>query len=155
MLLLCSRFNRHYYQGKYRKWAQDMNFESKLPGDILKCKAAAEQVTRTLDRDLREKKPSEQIVKYSDSTFQQVAIEWLVATDQAGQAICSIAVFDICFQPIQALNHPKFHEMIDIASRATNGVKIPGQKSTRAAIIQRFKDHLIKLWAQLNVSALQ
>jgi hypothetical protein len=43
--------------------------------------------------------------------------------------------------------------MIDIASRATNGVKIPGQKSTRAAIIQMFKDHLIKLRAQLSVSA--
>jgi hypothetical protein len=60
-----------------------MNFESKLPGDVLKRKAAAEQVIRTLDRDLREKKPSEQIVKYSDNTFHQAVIEWLVATDQA------------------------------------------------------------------------
>ena len=130
-----------------------MNFKSKLLGDVLKRKAAAEQVTRTLDRDLREKKPSERIVKYSDHTFHQAAIEWLVTTDQASQEFHSVAVFDIHFQPIQALNHPKFHEMIDIALRATNGVKIPGQKSTRAAIIQKFKDHLIKLRAQFNVSA--
>jgi hypothetical protein len=56
-------------------------------------------------------------------------------------------------QPIQALNHPKFGEMIDIASRATNGVKIRGRKSTRATIIQMFKDHLMQLRAQFNVSA--
>jgi hypothetical protein len=31
-------------------------------------------------------------------------------------------------QPIQALEHPKFKDMIDFASRVTNGVKIPGQK---------------------------
>ena len=42
--------------------------------------------------------------------------------------------------------------MIDIASRATDGVKIPGRKSTRTAIKQMFKDHLKKLKAQLNVS---
>jgi hypothetical protein len=29
-------------------------------------------------------------------------------------------------KPIQALEHPKFKEMIDVASRATKGVKIPG-----------------------------
>ena len=75
----------HCHQGKYRKWAQDTNFESKLPGDVLKRKAAMEQVTRTLDRDLREKKPAERIVKYSDNAFHQTAIEWLVATDQASQ----------------------------------------------------------------------
>jgi hypothetical protein len=56
-------------------------------------------------------------------------------------------------QPIQALDHPKFYEMIDIALWATNGVKIPGQKSTQATIIQMFKDHLIKLREQLSMSA--
>ena len=55
-------------------------------------------------------------------------------------------------QPIQALNHPKFGEMIDLASWATSGVKIPGRKSTWATIIQMFKDHLAKLKAHLNVS---
>lgn len=58
-------------------------------------------------------------------------------------------------QPIQALDHPKFHEMVNVASRATNRVNIPGQKSTRNAIIQMFKDHLMKLKVQLNVSVWQ
>ena len=54
-------------------------------------------------------------------------------------------------KPIQALEHPKFKEMIDVASRATKGVKIPGRKATRAEIIHTFKDHLTKLKAKLNV----
>ena len=54
-------------------------------------------------------------------------------------------------QPIQALEHPKFKEMIDITSRATNSIKIPGRKATRGEIISLFKDHLIRLKAKLNV----
>ncbi|KAG1822260.1 hypothetical protein EV424DRAFT_1274081, partial [Suillus variegatus] len=50
----------------------------------------------------------ERIVPYVDSLFKQAAIEWLIATDQ----------------PIQAFEHPKFKEMIDVAAQATNGVKI-------------------------------
>ena len=42
--------------------------------------------------------------------------------------------------------------MIDIASHATNGVKIPGRKATRAEIIRIFKNHLTRLKKKLNVS---
>ena len=38
---------------------------------------AAEQTTRTLDRDLKER-----VVLYSERAFRQAAVEWLVATDQ-------------------------------------------------------------------------
>jgi hypothetical protein len=41
--------------------------------------------------------------------------------------------------------------MIDIASRATNGVKIPGRKATRNEIKSLFKKHLTDLKARLNV----
>jgi hypothetical protein len=41
--------------------------------------------------------------------------------------------------------------LIDVASCATNEVKIPGQKATHAKIMHMFKDHLMKLKAQLNV----
>jgi hypothetical protein len=51
-------------------------------------KAAAEE-TRTLDRDLREKKPSERVIPYSDKLFRQVAVEWLVATDQVRNFLLS------------------------------------------------------------------
>lgn len=66
----------------YRKWAQDAKYESKLPGDIKKRKAAVELVTQTLDRDLQEKKVKERVVPYTDKRFHQAAIEWLVSTDQ-------------------------------------------------------------------------
>jgi transposase InsO family protein len=104
---------------------------------VKKRKAAAETATRTLDRDLRERKLSDRVLPYSDKLFRQAAIEWLVATDQ----------------PIQALEHPHFKEMIDIASRATAGVKIPGRKATRVEIKNMFKDHLTRLKARLNVGA--
>jgi hypothetical protein len=39
-------------------------------------------MTRTLDRDLTEKKPYEEVIRYSDKLFRQVAVEWLVATNQ-------------------------------------------------------------------------
>jgi hypothetical protein len=42
--------------------------------------------------------------------------------------------------------------MIDVASRATNGVKIPGRKATRAEIMQMFKNHLTRLKKTLSVS---
>ena len=41
--------------------------------------------------------------------------------------------------------------MINVASRATNGVKIPGRKATRAEIMRMFKDHLTKLKSTLHV----
>ncbi|KAG6881584.1 hypothetical protein C0993_000859, partial [Termitomyces sp. T159_Od127] len=67
--------------GKYRKWAQENKLDSKLPGDIKKRKADAERVTRTLDRDLREKK-LKHVVEYTHKEFRRAAIKWLVATDQ-------------------------------------------------------------------------
>ena len=44
--------------------------------------------------------------------------------------------------------------MIDIASRMTNGVKIPGRKATWAEIMRMFKNHLTTLKSQLNVCVL-
>ncbi|KAI0282243.1 hypothetical protein BC826DRAFT_922011, partial [Russula brevipes] len=122
------------HAGKYRNWAKGAKFISKLPGDIKKRKVA-EEAMHTLDRDLREKEISERIVPYSDRAFRRVAIEWLVATDQ----------------PIQAFEHPKFKELINITSRATRGVVIPSRKSTHTKIMHMFKDHFMRLKAQLGV----
>ena len=69
-------------KGKYRNWAKAANFVSKLPGDVKKRKAAAEDTMHTLDSDLVEKKHCERVVPYSDKLFRRVAMEWLVATDQ-------------------------------------------------------------------------
>lgn len=53
-LLMFHCLNLSISQGQYHKWAQEAKFESKLPGDITKHKAATECVTRTINRDLRE-----------------------------------------------------------------------------------------------------
>lgn len=55
-------------------------------------------------------------------------------------------------QPIQALEHPKFKELIGVASRAKNGVDIPGRKATRGEILRIFKDYITHLRAELKVS---
>ncbi|KAG1804864.1 uncharacterized protein HD556DRAFT_1189375, partial [Suillus plorans] len=119
------------FPGKYRKWAKEHSFESMLPGDV----KARKDKQQSINAHLTEQKLTEKVVSYSDKLFKQAAIEWLVATDQ----------------PIQALEHPKFKEMIDVAARATNGVKIPGRKATRAQIVRMFKAHLTGLRNRLNV----
>jgi hypothetical protein len=53
-------------------------------------KAAAEEVTRTLDQDLKEKKVLERVVRFSNKVFRQAAIEWLAATDQVWLNFISI-----------------------------------------------------------------
>ncbi|KAG1801824.1 hypothetical protein EV424DRAFT_1331604, partial [Suillus variegatus] len=123
------------FAGKYRKWAKDNAFLSKLPGDIAAEKMKAARAQETLNAHMTERKLSERVVPYSDQLFRKAAIEWLIATDQ----------------PIQALEHPRFKEMVDVASRATQGVKIPGRKATRAEIMRMFKSHLTKLRKKLNV----
>ncbi|KAF8467515.1 hypothetical protein DFH94DRAFT_598642, partial [Russula ochroleuca] len=123
------------HSARYRIWAKGANFLSKLPGDIKKHKQATEEVHHTLDCDLQE--ISECIVApYSNRLFHRTAVEWLAATDQ----------------PIQALEHPKFKELIDVASRVLkSGVDIPGWKATWGEIIHIFKDYLTQLRAELNV----
>jgi hypothetical protein len=39
----------YFFQGRYRKWAKSIKYDSKLPGDVKKCKAAAELVTAGTD----------------------------------------------------------------------------------------------------------
>ncbi|KAG1868057.1 hypothetical protein C8R48DRAFT_544498, partial [Suillus tomentosus] len=120
------------FPGKYRKWAKEHSFESMLPGDI----KARKDKQQSINAHLTERKLTEKVVSYLDKLFKQAVIEWFVATDQ----------------PIQALEHPKFKEMIDVAARATNGIKIPGRKATRAQIVRTFKAHLTGLRNRLNVS---
>ncbi|KAJ7825636.1 hypothetical protein B0H14DRAFT_2368857, partial [Mycena olivaceomarginata] len=55
--------------------------------------------------------------------------------------------------PLSAIEHPKFQEMIDIASRATNGVKLFGRKSARDEVIDMFTEQLSNLRARFRVSA--
>ncbi|KAF8336665.1 hypothetical protein F5887DRAFT_891284, partial [Amanita rubescens] len=123
------------HRDAYEQWAQANNFTSMLPRDSKRRKQDAQSLKESqqrLDAHLRERDTT---IPYSDSRFCKVAIEWLVATDQ----------------PIQALEHPKYKEMIDVAASATKGVKIPNQKQSRAAVIDHFKENLRKLRRHLLV----
>ncbi|KAJ7602668.1 hypothetical protein FB45DRAFT_773988, partial [Roridomyces roridus] len=119
-----STHRRHYakfHKPAYHDWCKKNNFESKLEEDVKQRKErerAAElkqQILqqKTLDPHLREKpaRPA----PYTDELFLDAAIEWLISTDQ----------------PIDALVHPKFRAMIDIAARATEGVTLPTRAQTR------------------------
>ena len=67
---------------------------------------------------------------------------------------CSASHFTYRYdsQPIQAFEHPKFRELIDVTSRAKHGVSIPSRKSTRQQILHLFKGYLTRLRAELRVS---
>ncbi|EJD46027.1 hypothetical protein AURDEDRAFT_48267, partial [Auricularia subglabra TFB-10046 SS5] len=97
-----------HHRVSYLRWCKENNFVSKLPKDVARRKSATSPPTlsqTSLDNHLVEQ---EKIVPYSDAAFREVALEWLIATDQ----------------PISALEHPRFRELISIAARARDGVKI-------------------------------
>ncbi|KAF8484310.1 hypothetical protein JB92DRAFT_3131662 [Gautieria morchelliformis] len=119
------------HKAKYNTWACTNNFESKLPKEL---KAKVNQ--GTLDNHLKEMPKKEQVVPFTNATFCDAAIEWLIITDQA----------------IQALANPSFKKMIDIGPHATKGVLLPMRKGTRDDIMTRFKTELMNLKERLNLS---
>ncbi|KAG6859740.1 hypothetical protein C0995_004638 [Termitomyces sp. Mi166 len=74
--------------------------------------ALADDEHGTLDAHVCENLPKKQVIEYSNATFKLATAELLAATDQ----------------PLSALNHPKFKEMINIASHAEDEVAIPSDK---------------------------
>ncbi|KAJ6618035.1 hypothetical protein B0H10DRAFT_1796135, partial [Mycena sp. CBHHK59/15] len=126
----------------YRKWAKKHNFESRLEEDVQARKKAATEAEeakqklqqQSLDPHLKEK--PERVVPYSDQLFLDAAVEWLIGTDQ----------------PLDALDHPKFREMIDVAARAQDGVRIPGRKTTRVEILNLFQQQMEALWVRIHAA---
>ncbi|KIJ35873.1 hypothetical protein M422DRAFT_84981, partial [Sphaerobolus stellatus SS14] len=98
------------HKGSYLTWVKNTpGAVNKLPNFLAQQrKEVAEKLQQSrLTEHFEKAEPQEHAIPYSDERFKEAAIEWLIATDQ----------------PIQALDHPKFHEMIDLASQAKNGVK--------------------------------
>ncbi|KAF9058405.1 hypothetical protein BDP27DRAFT_1241318, partial [Rhodocollybia butyracea] len=136
-----STLRRHLglkHEFEYRKWAKANNFTSMIPADTKARKAAAlaASASQTLIHDHATPLPPKvHVAPYSDELFEQAALEWLIETDQ----------------PIAALEHPKFRAMINVAARATSGVKLPNRKATRRAIINLFKKNLYELRTRFAV----
>ncbi|KAF9566461.1 hypothetical protein CPC08DRAFT_628312, partial [Agrocybe pediades] len=137
----CRRHVEKYHEEEYNEWCKENNFTTKLPKAKLRMKEAAKDKENCmkqarLDPHLREQPKKERVVPYTDKLFRDAAIQWLISQDM----------------PIQALEHPKFKHMIDVASRATpNGVVIPNRKATRRHIMSLFKRNLDKLHKRLTV----
>ncbi|KAJ2924369.1 hypothetical protein H1R20_g12725, partial [Candolleomyces eurysporus] len=78
------------HQGSYNAWCKRNGAELKLPAAVRARKDAKKAQQSTLDDVVEEK---ERVVPYSDTLFQEVAEDWLIATnqfaDQAQQAFSS------------------------------------------------------------------
>ncbi|TFY77500.1 hypothetical protein EWM64_g6510 [Hericium alpestre] len=126
------------HKGTYRAWVKTNSFTSMLPEDTQVRRSA--QASTTVQSSLDDHaKPIERPAPYSDEIFKRAAIEWLVASDQ----------------PLNAFEHEKFKTMIEIASRAKNGVNIPSGKVTHAEIIKIWYKHLRDLKKRLNSDAVK
>ncbi|KAH8826162.1 hypothetical protein DL96DRAFT_1805468, partial [Flagelloscypha sp. PMI_526] len=125
-----------HHQGEYNKWAKSNDFKSMLPKARAKKKVeSAKEAQTSLDAHVKSV-PTSTYIKYTDAAFKDAAVSWLVETNQ----------------PVAALQHPKFQDMIHLASRAKEGVVIPSLKETRQAIINMFKHQMKDLRDYLAVS---
>ncbi|KAJ3979338.1 hypothetical protein F5890DRAFT_1421504, partial [Lentinula detonsa] len=122
------------HRSMYEKFCKDNRFASMLPSDrkdALENKlsqSSLDDVVVKLDCKI----PA---VPYTEENFARAAFEWLVATDQ----------------PLWALQNKTFHKMIEIASRASSGVKIPSCKLTRQGIMDMFWEIMRSLKNRLHV----
>ncbi|KAF9031027.1 hypothetical protein BJ165DRAFT_1339297 [Panaeolus papilionaceus] len=141
-----STLRRHmqsFHSGVYQRWAKENNFQSMLPDDVTARREALADASLKLQQShvtshfnpAPEKEPAPEV--YSDELFKEVAIQWLIETNQ----------------PIQAFDHPTFKRMINLAARATKGVQLPSRKQTRAEILRMFKEQMTALSERLNVRA--
>ena len=106
----------------------------------------------SIDPHLQERVLKERVIPYLDGIFQRAVLEWLIETDQVCVCLTVMSSFiDHMNQPLQALNNPKFKEMISVAARATHGITIPNHKATWKHIIDLFKKNLTNLQSQLMV----
>ncbi|KAF6741426.1 hypothetical protein DFP72DRAFT_833636, partial [Ephemerocybe angulata] len=123
----------------YDKWCERTGFTTMLPKAIHARKDAASNTAanaqQTLNSHLVPIQPAPNVVKYSGALFQQAAEEWLTMTNQ----------------PIDTLSHLKFHEVIEFAARATDGVKIPERRAVHENIIRRFQQNIAELCKCFNV----
>ncbi|EPQ59870.1 hypothetical protein GLOTRDRAFT_24866, partial [Gloeophyllum trabeum ATCC 11539] len=88
---------------EYRLWCSQNNFVSMIKDDVeaRKAQAATQQDQQTLDSHIRST-PRSSVITYSDESFKELAVKWLVRTDQ----------------PLSALEHPAFVDMIEMAAKA-------------------------------------
>ncbi|KAJ3738980.1 hypothetical protein DFH05DRAFT_1408068, partial [Lentinula detonsa] len=131
------RHMESWHRGEYMKWCAANDFKSMLPKDTERRRQAKQDglAQGTLDGVMVKAERKEAVVPYTDANFLQAAIEWMIATDQS----------------LWVLEHPAFRKMIDVASRATHGVKLPKRKVARKEIMNMFWKFLCDIKARFSV----
>ncbi|KAH9063532.1 hypothetical protein EDB87DRAFT_1558211, partial [Lactarius vividus] len=128
---------------RYRKWCKENKFESRLPDDTRQRREAAldkgaKILQSTIIDHFKPESAAEKPIAYSDKAFSCATIEWLIDANL----------------PPQVFNRPSFKRMVDLASSANHGVKLPSPKQTRGHVIKMFKQQMCLLKERLNVSSL-
>ncbi|KAF9486994.1 hypothetical protein BDN71DRAFT_1352340, partial [Pleurotus eryngii] len=127
-----STLQRHleaHHRGSYLDWCSKNKFISKLLKDCAEAKrqaSAQSQEHITAHLVLNPDAP----ITYSESGFLEASLHWL---------------------PIQAFDHLAFQNMIKMAARAMNGVKLPNCNSTRSGLISIFMKEMSSLRDRLSV----
>ncbi|KAF8531723.1 hypothetical protein JB92DRAFT_2595201, partial [Gautieria morchelliformis] len=114
----------------YKDWCPKTGFTSKLPNAIKQAKLAQTSVLTTHFGPAPSKAMEAAVAPYMDELFLQLAIEWMIVTNQ-GSSLSS---------------------MLEMASRAKYKLKVPGPKVTCNKILELFQGHLRDLKKQFTVS---
>lgn len=127
---------------RYKRWCKENKFESMLPDDTRQRREAAldkgaKILQSTITRHFQPENAAEKPIAYSEKAFACAAIEWLIEANI----------------PPQVLDSPSFKRMVDLASRANHGVKLPSPRQTRGRVIKMFKQQMCLLKERLNSPA--
>ncbi|KAH9048196.1 hypothetical protein EDB84DRAFT_330541 [Lactarius hengduanensis] len=128
---------------RYKRWCKENKFESMLPDDTKRRREAAldkgaKILQSTITHHFQPENAAEKPIAYSDKAFSCAAIEWLIEANI----------------PPQVFDRPSFKRLVDLASRANHGVKLPLPRQTRGRVIKMFKQQMCLLKERLSVSSL-
>lgn len=144
-------------QAIYQEWCLKNDFESKLPKVVKARKAALDKEAerqQTLHAHLKDLPQKERVIKYTEQCFREAAIRWLIATDQVSlPSLVIVHILISFYQPLGAMEHPTFKEMIELAAASTEGITVPSRKVCRQEIMNMFKNQMQDLRKKLNGDA--
>ncbi|KZS86735.1 hypothetical protein SISNIDRAFT_420588 [Sistotremastrum niveocremeum HHB9708] len=124
-----------FHREAYLAWCKANTFLSMLPKDSKARREGQKGGKQTSLNENWEGQQRDVVIPYTHQTFIDVAREWLISTDQ----------------PLSAMDHPKFREMIHTAARAKNGVKIPRHQDVRKGILEAFRRQMREMKKRLSV----
>lgn len=126
-----------------------------LPIDVKACIAAATgQLSLNAHVDILEPVDRSTIVTYLDELFQELAEDWMIATNQVSKFLFGLdsllTLVYIHSQPLNALSNKHFRKMVEVAARTKQGVQVPNTQATCAHILEQHQITIVKAKELLN-----